>query len=159
MSTIIETTVIRQATNKDRDALKTLISGVLIEYGLKIDLDNTDSDLADIESNYNNRKGTFDLLTENTGRIMATVGIYKIDSSTCELRKMYLLKSERGKGYGRLLLEHALAKAKQLGYKKVILETASVLKEALGLYKKFGFVPYNSEHLSSRCDQAYYLEI
>jgi putative acetyltransferase len=72
---------------------------------------------------------------------------------------MYLLKSERGKGYGKLLLNHALLKARELGYKKVILETASVLKEAISLYQHYGFKRYYPEHLSGRCDQAYYLEI
>lgn len=150
--------LIRSATNEDREVITDLIFTILKEYKLKTDPESTDSDLNDIEASYNNRNGIFDLLLNAEGKIIATVGLYNIDSNTCELRKMYLLKSERGKGYGKMLLNHALAKAQELGYKKVILETASVLKEAIALYEKNGFTRYYPEHLSGRCDQAYFLE-
>ncbi|MEW6196667.1 MAG: GNAT family N-acetyltransferase [Bacteroidota bacterium] len=151
--------IIRSATNKDRAIITDLIFNILREYGLKTDPEKTDSDLTDIEQNYFARNGIFDLLENENGKVIATVGIYKIDNETCELRKMYLLKEERGKGYGKLLLNHALQKAEELGYKKIILETASALKEAIALYEKHGFKRYYPEHLSGRCDQAYYLEL
>ncbi|OHB80176.1 MAG: hypothetical protein A2Z25_02330 [Planctomycetes bacterium RBG_16_55_9] len=82
-----------------------------------------------------------------------------MEEHTCELRKMYLHKAYRGKGLGRCLLEDALTRAKQLGFKTMVLETASVLKEAISLYKSYGFVEYTPDHLSSRCDQAYSLTL
>ena len=72
---------------------------------------------------------------------------------------MYLQKAHRGKGLGKLLLEDALSKARQLGFERMVLETAAVLKEAIALYKSYGFVQYNPQHMSSRCDQAYILEL
>jgi putative acetyltransferase len=78
---------------------------------------------------------------------------------TCELRKMYLQRDYRGRGYGKQLLEHALAQAQELGFRQITLETASVLKEAIRLYERYGFVPYTPAHLSPRCDQAYVLEL
>jgi putative acetyltransferase len=72
---------------------------------------------------------------------------------------MYLQKEHRGKGLGKFLLEDALSKARQVGFERMILETASVLKEAIALYKSYGFVEYNPRHMSSRCDQAYQLEL
>jgi putative acetyltransferase len=72
---------------------------------------------------------------------------------------MYLHKVHRGKGLGKFLLEDALSKARQLGFEKMILETASVLKEAIALYKSYGFKEFMPDHLSSRCDQAYRLEL
>ena len=150
---------LRSATNSDRQAVVELIFNVLKEYGLKSDPSTTDRDILDIEKNYINKNGSFDLLLDNNNKIIATVGLYNIDNETCELRKMYMLKSERGKGYGKQLLEYALDKARELGYKKIILETASVLKEAVGLYEKYGFTRYDPVHLSGRCDQGYFLNI
>jgi len=72
---------------------------------------------------------------------------------------MYLHKAHRGKGLGKFLLEDALSKAEQLGFERMVLETASVLKEAIALYESYGFVQYNPQHMSSRCDQAYILEL
>jgi putative acetyltransferase len=152
-------TKLRTATNEDTAAVTKLIYGILEDYQLKHDPGTTDSDLLDIEKNYVNRNGLFDLIEDENEQIIATVGLYKIDNETCELRKMYLDKSHRGKGLGRLLLEHALKRAKELGYKKIVLETASVLKEAIGLYEHYGFKQYFPEHLSGRCDKAYYLNL
>jgi len=57
------------------------------------------------------------------------------------------------------LLDHALARATALGFSRVELETATVLREAISLYEGCGFRPYASEHLSARCDTAYFLEL
>jgi putative acetyltransferase len=125
---------------------------VLEEYGLQPDPDSTDRDLDDLEGNYLNRGGYFWVI-EDSGQIVATVGIYRMDETTCELRKMYVLPSQRGQGLGKKLLEFSLQKARDAGYRKMILETATALVEAIALYKKYGFTEYKSEHRSQRCDQ------
>ena len=81
------------------------------------------------------------------------------NASECELRKMYLDPSIRGKGMGRFLLEQMLSKAINLGFNKMRLETASVLKEAVSLYNRYGFKQVRSEHISCRCDQVYVLDL
>lgn len=149
---------LRRARNIDCDNIARLVYGVLQEYGLKPDPACTDADIKDIESSYFSRGGTFFVLEAENGSIIGAYGIYPIDKKTCELRKMYLHKAHRGKGFGKFLLEDALSKARQLGFEKVVLETASVLKEAIALYKSYGFVEYKPDHLSSRCDQAFTLE-
>jgi putative acetyltransferase len=72
---------------------------------------------------------------------------------------MYLHRAYRGRGLGRRLLEDALANARRLGFARMTLETASVLKEAIRLYESYGFTPYQPDHLSGRCDHAYLLEL
>ena len=37
------------------------------------------------------------------------------------------------------------------------IETATPLKEAVALYKKFGFNEYQPTHMAARCDQAFEL--
>ncbi|MCP4607314.1 MAG: GNAT family N-acetyltransferase [Planctomycetes bacterium] len=150
---------LRLANNKDCPKVTELVYGILREYGLKPDPGATDIDLKDIEQSYFERGGSFYVLEEKDEAIIASYGLYLIDKATCELRKMYLHSSYRGKGLGKLLLEDALAKARQIGFKKMTLETASVLKEAISLYKSYGFVEYEPEHMSSRCDQAFMLEL
>jgi diaminopimelate epimerase len=150
---------LRPAKNSDRKATARLVFGVLKEYGLKPDPASTDADLEDIESSYFKRGGTFLVLEEKDGSIIGAYGLYPMKDQTCELRKMYLQKAYRGKGLGKFLMEDALARARQLGFEKMVLETASVLKEAIALYKTYGFVEYTPDHLSSRCDQAYVIEL
>ena len=150
---------LRRASNKDREEVTRLVYGVLKEYDLEPDPGATDADLADIERSYFARGGTFLVLEDQDGSIIGACGLYPIENQTCELRKMYLHRSHRGKGLGKSLLDGALAEARKLGFKRMTLETASVLKEAIALYESYGFVEYEPDHLSTRCDQAYMLEL
>ncbi len=150
---------LRSATNQDRQAVETLVFGVLAEYGLKPDPAGTDSDLQDLERSYLASGGTFDVLADETGQIVGSVGLFPLSGSVCELRKMYLAAPARGRGFGRKLLDHALKRARQLGFARVVLETASVLREATRLYERYGFRPYRPDHLAARCDAAYFLEL
>ncbi len=150
---------LRPANNKDCGKVTELVYGVLKEYDLRPDPAATDADIKNIEQSYFKRGGAFYVLEKKDGSIIGAYGLYPIDRATCELRKMYLHNSYRGKGLGKLLLEDALSKARQIGFKRITLETASVLKEAISLYKSYGFAEYQPEHMSSRCDQAFVLEL
>ncbi|NLH14941.1 MAG: GNAT family N-acetyltransferase [Phycisphaerae bacterium] len=150
---------LRPATNRDRKAVEDMVFGVLAEYGLKPDPSTTDCDLQDIELSYLTRGGMFDVLVDETGRVVGSVGLFVISPTICELRKMYLAAPARGLGFGRQMLEHALGRARELGFARVVLETASVLREAIALYERYGFRRYTPEHLSARCDAAYFLDL
>ncbi len=150
---------LRSAKPSDREALQALVFGVLADYGLHGDPDGTDRDLADLDGAYLSNGGAFDVLVDDTGEVVGSVGLARVSATTCELRKMYLASSARGQGHGRRLLVHALTRAQQLGFRRIELETASVLREAIALYVAHGFKPFTPAHLSPRCDCAYYLEL
>jgi putative acetyltransferase len=147
---------IRRANDNDSDKIKSVVFEVLGEYGLKPDTGSTDKDLDSIEESYQENNGFFGVVEEE-GKIVATVGIHRVDTKTCELRKMYALPSQRGKGLSNSLMEFSIKKARELGYKRIVLETATPLKEAISLYKKFGFTEYIPDHMAARCDQAFEL--
>jgi len=150
---------LRRATNADCSEIAELVFTILREYELRPDPESTDVDLKDIERSYFGRGGAFYVLEDKPGSIIGAYGLYSIDEATCELRKMYLNRDFRGKRLGRLLLEDALINARRLGFTRVTLETASVLKEAISLYRRYGFTEYGPDHLSSRCDHAFVLEL
>lgn len=150
---------IRAATNRDCEAIRNLVFQVLREYHLKPDPNNTDADLNDIEAIYIEPGGLFEVVENDDGRIVGSVGLYKLSSEVCELRKMYLLPETRGHGLGKKLLERSIAGAKELGFKRIELETASPLVEAIALYKRYGFQVIKRDHLPSRCDQAFALDL
>lgn len=79
---------IRPATNADCENVQTLVFSVLCEYDLQPDLNGTDSDIADIEAAYINRGGVFELLEDEHGKLLGTVGLYpitdeKLNSAKC----------------------------------------------------------------------------
>ncbi len=149
----------RKAQNADTNAIQHLVFKVLREYGLEPDSNSTDADLNNIEANYFKTGGTFLVIINDQREILGTGGILPHSKTYCELRKMYLDKSIRGKGLGLTLLTKLINQAKELGFTHITLETASVLKEAIELYQSVGFKPFSPPHLSPRCDQAFQLDL
>jgi len=149
----------RPATNADAEAVRSLVFGILAEYGLACDPAATDRDLFDVESNYAGRGGCFEVLIDESGNIVGSWGLYPLRQSVCELRKMYLDRSHRGRGIGKIIVKRAIERARALGFGRIELETARVLGEAISLYNSFGFKPFVPEHMSCRCDQAMFLEL
>ena len=143
------------ATNQQTKEIKTLVFSVLEEYGLKTGA--VDFCLEDVNLHYFQKGGFFGVLLDENEQIVATAGLYNIDGKSAEIRKMYLYRAHRGKGLGQFMLASLIEKAKELGFERIELETAAVLKEAIGLYKKFGFQAYKAKHIAARCDQAYEL--
>ena len=150
--------VSRIANNNDGEAVRELVFGVLHEYGLKPDTEGIDRDLFDIEKNYLRRGGVFEVLEDPNGKIVGSVGLYPIDDESIELRKMYFVREIRGRGLGKKTLNRMIATAEALGFNKIVLETASPLVEAIGLYKSFGFTAVSAAH-TPRCDQAFFLDL
>ena len=72
---------------------------------------------------------------------------------------MYFIPSIRGRGLGKYVLERTIERAKEMGFKQIVLETSSKLIAANRLYTQFGFRPVESDHLASRADQAYALDL
>lgn len=155
----MEEATLRPATEHDLPRVREIVRGVLVEHGLAPDPTTTDRDLADIQASYRDPGGLFDVLEDAAGRIVGTVGLCPLDQNRCELRKMYLVPEARGRGLGKRLLEHALARARALGFSRVELETATVLVAARRLYESYGFRRIERAELASRCDQAYGLDL
>lgn len=147
----------RRARKIDEEAIRQLIFSILDEYGLKAAHETTDADLFDIEAFY--AGGVFELLVGEDGALMGTLGLRKLDEARCELRKMYLDRKYRGRGLGKRLLGRAILRARELGFSRIELETATVLKEAIGLYRSAGFTPIALSGCASRCDKAYALDL
>lgn len=150
---------IRDAGNADTDVIRKIVYCVLDEYGLKPDPQTTDSDLDDIEKHYLKNGGTFKVVEDAAGEVIGCGGLLKLNNSEMELRKMYFLPVARGQGMGKALLEMLINYAKQQQIASVSLETATPLKEAIGLYKKYGFTLIATTSLAERCDQAWELKL
>ena len=85
----------------------------------------------------------------------AGCGCFKpFDSNVVELKRMFVEDKFRGKGLGNTILLELEKWAKELNFSSIILETGTVQKEAITLYKKNGFIvipnfdPYIGNELS-----------
>ena len=141
---------VRNATNQDAAQIREIIFETLISYGLPADAADTDYDLYDIEKYYGNTR--FWVITDETDHLYGSFALFHMDDSKVELRKMYFHPTIRGKGLANEVMIFVLEKAKSFGYSIITLETASVLKEAICLYEKYGFAHCLGSTHSERCD-------
>ena len=73
------------------------------------------------------------------GKPAGTCALVKRDETTFELSKMAVSPEAKGKGIGWLLGNAAIEKSKEAGFKRLYLESNTVLKPAINLYYKLGF--------------------
>ena len=59
--------------------------------------------------------------------------------NSCELKRLYTIPKARGRGTGRRLLEAVIQRAKELGYKEMLLDTLSSMTAARKMYADYGF--------------------
>jgi GNAT superfamily N-acetyltransferase len=150
---------VRHARTEDAPAVREIVRGVLAEYGLPPDPGGIDRDLEDIDAFYLSRGGGFLVAVAADGTIVGSCGVLPLDATTWELRKMYLRQDVRGRGLGKQLLAQALDLVRSRGGKRVELETASVLVEAIGLYTAAGFRQLPRAPDATRCDKAFALDL
>jgi GNAT superfamily N-acetyltransferase len=75
-------------------------------------------------------------------KIMGTTAVRNLKQfeSTCELKRMYVLRDFRRLGLGQKLLDIAIDFAKSIGYSRIVLDSSKMLYVARALYLKNGFV-------------------
>ncbi len=84
-------------------------------------------------------KEGFIWLAKKEEEIVGSAAIMKMEDTVYELSKMSVTAAFQGKGIGKKLIEKCLAKAKELGAKKLMLFSNHQLKSAINMYEKFGF--------------------
>lgn len=75
----------------------------------------------------------------DSGELVGMFGLERVSPEEVELRRMYVDPDRRRSGYGRDLLRHAERSALAGSYRKLVLSTAELQKEAIALYKSEGF--------------------
>ncbi|MCF1422174.1 GNAT family N-acetyltransferase [Mangrovimonas futianensis] len=63
----------------------------------------------------------------------------KMDSTSVEIKRMYVVPDYRGKGFASTILLGLENWANEIGFKKAVLETGKKQPEAIQLYKKNGY--------------------
>ena len=114
------------------------------------------SDLDDAHRVYFDDGGIF-LLVLDEGRVVGTGAVKCLDTETCELRRMFLLRDYRGRGLGTQLAGRLLEFARSVGYRRARLATNKKLHASHRLYARLGFhniPPYGDEIT----ELAYYME-
>jgi putative acetyltransferase len=136
---------IRLFRKSDSKKVLNLISDIIInEFEFRLEFNGLDSDLICIGEHYNKSNGGCFWVAEETidKQIISTTGIRNLKqyASTCELKRMYVVKEYRHLGIGQKLLDTAVDFAKRIGYSRILLDSSKYLEAARALYLKNGFV-------------------
>jgi GNAT superfamily N-acetyltransferase len=67
--------------------------------------------------------------------------VRKLDAETAEVKRMFVDEAARGRGAGRAILDALERAARDLGCRRLVLETGVRQVEAVALYRRAGFVP------------------
>lgn len=99
-----------------------------------------DGDKHDYYHQFNSIEGIpYVIVYYYNGKPVACGAIKPYNDSTIEIKRMYTHPDSRGKGLGKTILRELEQWAKELGYKKLILETGISFAAANNLYKNYGF--------------------
>lgn len=112
------------------------------EYAAALHVDlcfqNFAQELASMASLYAPPTGCL-LLARDGDNEVGCVGVRRFDDATAELKRLYVRPAYRRGGAGRQLLTAAIAKARQLGYRHLVLNTLPDMHAARALYLHEGF--------------------
>ena len=98
-----------------------------------------ENELAELPVKFGPPDGCF-LLARDAGRPVGCVSFCAVDApDTVELKRMYVLPDQRGKGTGVKLLEALIDEARHRGLKKIILDSYHTMTSAHQIYRAAGF--------------------
>jgi putative acetyltransferase len=131
--------MIIEAKSKDHiEAVRSLF----LEYAQSLDFNicfhNFNKELNSLPGEYSKPRGCI-LLAKVDAQWAGCVALRELTKTHCEMVRLYVGASFRGKKLGRKLAEAAMKKAQQTGYTHMRLHTLHTMKEAYSLYRSLGF--------------------
>ena len=106
--------------------------------GVDLSFQNFDEEMASLPGAYAAPNGRL-FYIENNGQPAGCVGIRPFSEGVCEMKRLYVEPSQRGFGIGRELALAGIKTAKELGYRKILLDTLPAMRIAVKLYRELGF--------------------
>lgn len=94
-----------------------------------------------IRTYFNNSKPEEDnlWLLEIDEKPKGCIAIVRTEDDTAQLRWLLLEPEVRNRGYGNILMQHAMEFCREKGYQKIFLWTNNSLTTARALYSRYGF--------------------
>ena len=135
--------------------VRTLMEEYARELGIDLCFQGFQEELAELPGKYAAPAGGLFLL--RVGNVPAgCLALRSLEDGACELKRLYVTPAFRGTGLGTCLLDVAIQRARELGYRVVRLDTLSRLETAGGMYRRRGFQLTRAYNYNPETDVEYF---
>lgn len=131
--------IAQAGSSQEIEQARVLFEEYAAGLGISLCFQNFDKEVAELPGDYAPPNGRL-LLAFVDDQIVGCVALRNLGDGTCEMKRLYLRSSVRGKGRGRELAQAIIDEARQLGYQRMCLDTLpDKMDHALALYRSLGF--------------------
>lgn len=124
----------------DAEAVLAIWREFIASPSVSLDFQGNDADFANLPGKYAPPGGCV-LLAEDAHGIAGCVALRPVSESICEMKRLYVRPRARGQGLGARLVEEALARGRQAGYREMRLDALPEFERARDIYFRLGFTP------------------
>jgi ribosomal protein S18 acetylase RimI-like enzyme len=125
-------------TSEDLEGIRTLFREYATTLGFDLSFQDFDEEVESLPGRYAPPEGCL-LIAVQDQDILGCVALRKSEGTVCEMKRLYVPSSHRGRGIGRTLAKAVITKSRDMGYTKMRLDTIPSMKEAIALYRSLGF--------------------
>lgn len=147
----------RAFDKSDTDAVVALIREYIAWIDEDLSFQGIEQELAAFPGPYAAPTGAF-MLACSGNKIAGCMGLKALEPGVCELKRLYVRDTFKGRGIGRELVARMLAHARTLGYTRARLDTLAKMKSAQSLYRSFGFTEI-SQYVENPIPGTVFMEI
>jgi len=131
-------TIVAATTPEDVEHVRTLLREYERSLGVDLAFQGFAQEVAALPGVYAPPRGRL-LLAMDGDAPAGCVALRPITDDVCEMKRLYLRPSLRGKGAGRMLAGRIIDEARAIGYRTMRLDSLPAMKEAIALYEALGF--------------------
>ena len=150
--------IVQAASSEEVEQVRELFLEYADSLGFSLNFQGFDEELKNLPRSYAPPTGRL-LLAYCHNQPAGCVALRPIDGHICEMKRLYVCPSFRGKRLGQMLVDRVIDEARAIGYERMRLDTIeSSMRDAIGLYRRRGFreiAPYRSNPIAG----ALYLEL
>lgn len=125
-------------TNEHVREVSVLFREYAESLGVDLSFQNFDQELASLPGNYAPPDGRL-FLAASSELFSGCVALRRIDAEICEMKRLYVRPGFRGHRVGRALADSVISAAREIGYRRMRLDTLPQMAEAQALYRALGF--------------------
>jgi putative acetyltransferase len=141
--------------DSDTQAVRKLFEEYAASLAIDLSFQSFESELASLPGDYPPPRGAL-FLSRADGSAVGCIGLRPFSESVGVLKRLYVVPVFRGQGLARSLVSAAIAAAKRIGYRSIVLDTLVSMQPAIALYQSFGFERTDAYYANPLPDVLYF---